>query len=132
MFKAQLKNSVGTVIENSEQFIDIKPDRIQSFNISYVHRDANQDNIYIAEFQNGPTPISAYNDATNASRIYIGFPQINADGSGTVFTSNLGFSNGTIVPCYFDTGADFATPLSGKKLECRLRKSASTSVPVSV
>jgi hypothetical protein len=132
LFKSQLRNSVGTVIENSEQFIDIKPRKVQYFNMSYAHRDANLDNIFIAEFQNGPTPITAYNDATNASRIYIGFPRVNGDGSGTVFLSNLGFSNGTIVPCYFDTGADFVTPISGKKLECRLRRSASTSVPVYV
>jgi hypothetical protein len=63
--------------------------------------DAGLDNIFIAEFQNGPTVITAYNDATNASRIYIGFPQVNGDGSGTVFASNLGFASGNVVPCYF-------------------------------
>lgn len=101
MFKAKLYNSIGTLMETTEQFIDIKPDGIQYFNVSYAHRDANLDNIYIVEFQNGNAPITAYNDNVNASRIYVGFPRVNGDGSGTVFLSDLGFSNGTVIPCYF-------------------------------
>lgn len=84
------------------------------------------------EFQNGNSPITAYNDGTNASRIYIGFPRVNSDGSGTVFLADLGFSNGTIIPCYFETGPDYVTPISGKKLGCRLKRSTSTSVPTYV
>lgn len=68
----------------------------------------------------------------NASRIYIGFPRVNSDGSGTVFLSDLGYSNGTVIPCYFDTGAGFVTPIAGKTLGCRLRRSSSTSVPTYV
>lgn len=119
-------------MQTTEQFSDIKPDRIQYFNVSYAHRDANLDNIYIAEFQNGPSVITAYNDVTNASRIYIGFPRVNSDGSGTVFLSDLGYSNGTVIPCYFQTGADYVTPISGKKLACRLKRSTSTLVPTYV
>lgn len=91
--------------------------------MSYAHRDANLDNIYIAELQNGPNVVTAYNNAANASRIYIGFPTVRGNGAGTVFTNNLGFSNGIVVPCYFETGADYITPIGGKKLECRLRVS---------
>jgi len=43
------------------------------------------------EFRNGPNAIPAYNDATAAGRIYIGFPTVDAN-SGSVFASDLGFT----------------------------------------
>lgn len=72
---------------------------------------------------NGPTTIPAYNHNINAGRIYIGFPTRNS-GNINVFSQDLGIGSlGSIVPCYFPTGMNYATPLFGKNLECRLHTS---------
>lgn len=85
--------------------------------MDFAHRDVNIHNIFTAEFMNGGlTTIPAYNDATKASRIYIGFPS-------PQFASNLGYANGTVIPCYFDSGIGYIAAISGKNLECRLRVS---------
>lgn len=69
----------------------------------------------------------AYNDGTTAGRIYIGFPTKD-DANNDVFSTNLGFSTGvgTIIPCWFGTGVNFITALSGKNLTCKLRDSPYT------
>ncbi len=96
--------------------------------MDFAHRDVNIHNIFTAEFMNGGlTTIPAYNDATKASRIYIGFPS-------PQFASNLGYANGTVIPCYFDSGTGYIAPIGGKNLECRLRISpvSGTSILVEI
>lgn len=69
----------------------------------------------------------AYNDATTAGRIYIGFPTKD-DSNNDVFATNLGFSSGigTIIPCWFQTGVGFISAVTGTNLTCRLRTSPYT------
>jgi hypothetical protein len=78
-------------LEKVQQYIDILPGDVAYFNVTWAHRDIGQVNIYTVEFKNGPTAIPSYNDATNAGRIYIGFPMRDSAGN-TVFTPNLGYS----------------------------------------
>lgn len=101
--------------------MDILPNEVSYFNVSFAHRDVGQNNIFTFQFYNGAENIPAYNDPSNASRIYIGFPLTDAAG-GAVFTSNLGFTNwpGYAIPCYSDVGVNFAVPIIGETIQCKL------------
>lgn len=99
-----------------QNYIDILPGEVAYFIADYAHRDTNQYNIFQFEFKNGAEAIPAYNAASNAGRIYIGFPTKD-DNNNNVFDLDLGIGVlGSHVPCYFPTGADYASPLSSKKL----------------
>ena len=110
--------------EGVQQYVDILPGTLPSFNVNYAHRDIGRSNIFEIEFRNGGQTIPAYNDGTTAGRIYIGFP-VKDENNGNVFASDLGFSSGlgTVVPCWFKSGVGYVTPLSGKNLTCHLRNS---------
>ena len=57
----------------------------------------------ILDIKNGLNIIPSYNDATNAGRIYIGFPVINKN-NAAVFAADLGFNgiiDGSALPCFF-------------------------------
>ena len=113
------------VLEKVQQFIDILPPEVAEFKVDWAIRDIGTYNIWTIEFKNGPTPIPAYNDGSNAGRITIGFPTVD-ENSNAVFAADLGFSGiveGSVLPCYFEEGASFVGPVSGKQLECRIRKS---------
>lgn len=117
-------------IEKVQQYVDLLPGEVSYFNVSWAHRDINRANIYTVEFKNGPTIIPSYNDATNAGRIYVGFPMIDSQ-SNNVFASNLGLSTiseGGVLPCYFDTGVNFVTATGGKTLTCKIRMSLMTNL----
>jgi hypothetical protein len=112
-----------------QQYVDLLPGDVSYFNVSWAHRDINQYNIYTVEFKNGQTAIPSYNDATTAGRIYIGFPMLDSL-SNNVFAANLGFSGiteGSVLPCYFDTGFNFVTATGGKSLTCKIRMSLMTN-----
>lgn len=81
----------------------------------YAHRDVGLDNLFVVEFWNGGEVVKAYNDLGNASRILVGFPTVVADGVTGAFVAGLGVQ-GVVVPCYFETGADYVTPIAGKSL----------------
>lgn len=125
-----INQTIPQSIEKVQQYVDLLPGEVSYFNISWAHRDINKYNIYTVEIKNGPTIIPSYNDATNAGRIYIGFPMTDSQ-SNNVFAANLGFSgmtDGSVLPCYFDTGANFVTATSGKALTCKLRLSLITNL----
>lgn len=106
------------------------PNDVGYFNVSWAIKDINVPNIYTVQFMNGPTAIPAYNDGANQGRIYIGFPMQDSY-SNPVFSSNLGFSTlseGSILPCYFDTGLNFVTAITNKTMQCKLRMSQMTSL----
>jgi hypothetical protein len=76
--------------------------------------------------------VPAFNDPSNAGRIYIGFPTSDS-ASTTVFDSNLGYSStgmGTILPCWFNNGSSYVQPLASTSLQCRLRPSSGAPTPV--
>ena len=63
-----------TTYESVQQYIDILPGPVPYFNVSYAHRDMARHNIFEIEFRTGDDVVPAYDDATTAGRIYIGFP----------------------------------------------------------
>lgn len=128
LIEAQISNDTNTeVYENVQQYVDVLPGVVPYFNVSYAHRDIGRDNIFEVKFRTGSVVVPAYNDATTAGRIYIGFPTLD-DASAGVFPTNLGFSSGlgTVVPCWFQTGSGYISALSGKNLTCKLRNSPFT------
>lgn len=127
VLQLEIQNTTFSTIslEKVQQFVDILPGDVGYFNVSWAVRDMGVVNIYTVEFKNGQNAIPSYNDATTAGRIYIGFPMIDSLGN-QVFTSNLGFTGyteGQILPCYFDTGSNFVTATSGKVMYCKIRMS---------
>ena len=108
--------------ETVQQYIDILPGPVDYFNATYAHRDTGKHNIFTFQFRTGADSIPAYNHASTAGRIYIGFPTSDAN-NAAVFSTNLGFSSGvgTVVPCYFESGPGYIAPVAGKELKCMLR-----------
>ena len=111
-----------------QQYVDILPPDLATFQVDWAHRDINLYNIFTINIMNGATAIPSYVDGANAGRIYIGFP-IRDKNNNPVFAADLGFGSikeGDMLPCYFETGTDYVTPNSGKNLKCRIRKSMMT------
>lgn len=130
LLQIEIKNtSTAQTLEKVQQYVDILPGDVAYFNISWAHKDIGKTNIYTVEFKNGPNIIPSYNDGANAGRIYIGFPMQDSLGN-TVFTSDLGYGlgEGSVLPCYFDTGVNFVTATGGKSLTCKIRKSMLTNL----
>ena len=98
------------------------PGPVRYFNISYAHRDTSKENIFEINFRTGSVVVPAYNDATTAGRIYIGFPTKDSS-NNDVFSANLGFTSGigTVVPSWFQSGTGFISAVTGKNITCRLR-----------
>lgn len=128
LIQARITNvSNNETYENVQQYIDILPGPVRYFNVSFAHRDTGKQNIFQVNFRTGSVVVPAYNDATTAGRIYIGFPTKD-DSNNDVFTTNLGFTGGigSIVPCWFQTGTGYISAITGTNLTCRLRTSPYT------
>lgn len=110
-----------------QQYFDILPGPVSYFNVTFGHRDTGKENIFEIAFRTGSVAVPAYNDATTAGRIYIGFPTKD-DANNDVFTTNLGFSSGmgTVIPCWFQTGLGYISANVGTNLTCKLRTSPNT------
>jgi hypothetical protein len=108
-------------------YFDILPGNVAYFNVTFGHRDTGKENIFEIAFRTGSTIVPAYNDATTAGRIYIGFPTKD-DANNDVFSTNLGFSSGlgTIIPCWFQLGTGYISAVVGTNLTCKLRTSPNT------
>lgn len=48
----------------------------------------------------------------------------------TVFASDLGYGlgEGNVLPCFFDSGVNFVTAISGRSLACKIRMSMLTNL----
>lgn len=125
LIQAQVINNTNTeTYETVQQYIDILPGPVSFYNVTFGHRDTNKENIFEVRFRTGAVVVPAYNDATSAGRIYVGFPTKD-DANNDVFAANLGFSAGigTVIPCWFQTGAGFISALASTNLTCKLRDS---------
>jgi hypothetical protein len=134
MSSVEVQNWIGSTLEKGQYYFDILPDDMTLFNASFAHRDTSKPNLYTFNLRTGSTVVPAYNDPSNAGRVYIGFPTADAF-SATVFDNYLGFSSsgmGTILPCWFNNGSGYVLPIAGQSLACRLRSSSVSPTPVGV
>lgn len=110
MFSIVLKNSGGSVLEQSTHYLEVLPPRLYYFGVEAMHTDSSRPNTYTMRLATSSAQaIPAY---SAGGRMYFAFPL--ADVGGSAFPSSLGLTaDGQKVDCE-------SNMTSPSALQCRL------------